>query len=639
MDLNRYHETLKKCSLSKDLEMLPFGDLTVIGERGVNLSGGQKQRVQLARALYQNSDIYLLDDPFSSVDAHTATNLFNQYVKVALSEKTVLLVTHQADFLSEFDSILLVSEGKILKASYHELLLKSEVFRSLVNKNEVTASQKSKEVLLNKASVETLQEDAEKHVNASDQLIKQEERETGDAGINPHLQYLKHGNALLYFSLSNFMHCLFLLGQFAQSCLLAVNLREYSTIIKPFMIALYALIGCCMIIFLFGRTLFLYLLSLRVSSSIFSKLLKSLFRAPMSFYDSTPSGRILSRVSSDLSAIDLDIPLKLSLTLGSTIYVYFGFVVFVVLAWQVLLVIIPTIYLVKVLQVYYYASARELKRLEGITKSQVASHFAETATGGMTIRAFGEENQFFVKALYLLDNNASASFHSFSANEWCILYLETMYAIVISASAFFMTMLPHKDHASGFIAMALMYGLTLSSNFTLCVQSQCDLANMMVSMERLEQYMHITSEAPEIIDDNRTPTGWPFTGQVEISDLKVRYRPNAPFVLRGISCVFEGGHKFGIVGRTGCGKTTLVSTLFRLVEPSEGRIVIDGIDISTIGLHDLRSHFGIIPQEPILFHGSVRFNLDPLSEHSTREIWEVNNILLFKAFSWIMMEL
>lgn len=190
----------------------------------------------------------------------------------------------------------LISEGKIIRASYNELLVTSETFRSLVKHDDIIASQNSREVLLNEASTEIPREDRNEHLNANDQLVKQEEREIGDAGIKPHLQYLKHGKALLYFSLSNFMHCLFILGQFAQSCLLATNLRESSSVSRPIVIAVYAAIGCSMIVFLFARTFFLYILSIGVSTSIFSKLLKSLFRAPMSFYDSTPSGRILSRV-------------------------------------------------------------------------------------------------------------------------------------------------------------------------------------------------------------------------------------------------------------------------------------------------------------------------------------------------------
>lgn len=186
-----------------------------------------------------------------------------------------------------------------------------------------------------------------------------------------------------------------------------------------------------------------------------------------------------------------------------------------------------------------------------------------------------------------------------------------------------MTLLNLGASDSGYIGMALSYGLSLNIYLVSSVQSQCMLANLIISVERLEQYMHISSEAPEIIESNRPAFTWPSVGKVEIHDLKVRYRPNAPMVLRGVSCIFEGGDKIGIVGRTGSGKTTLISALFRLIEPTEGKIIIDDINISTIGLHDLRSHFGVIPQDPTLFSGSVRYNLDPLSEHSDHEIWEV----------------
>ncbi|KAL6986359.1 Multidrug resistance-associated protein 7 [Sarracenia purpurea var. burkii] len=177
---------------------------------------------------------------------------------------------------------------------------------------------------------------------------------------------------------------------------------------------------------------------------------------------------------------------------------------------------------------------------------------------------------------------------------------------------------------AGYIGMALSYGLSLNVYLVSSVQSQCMLANLIISVERLEQYMHIPSEAPKTIEENRPMLNWPSIGKVEICDLKIRYRPNAPLVLRGISCTFEGGHNIGIVGRTGSGKTTLIGALFRLVEPTEGMIIIDDINISTIGLHDLRSQFGVIPQDPVLFSGSVRYNLDPLSEHADDEIWRVS---------------
>ncbi|XP_060206911.1 ABC transporter C family member 10-like isoform X3 [Lycium barbarum] len=379
MDQLKYQEVLERCSLVKDLEMLPFGDQTIIGERGVNLSGGQKQRVQLARALYQDADIYLLDDPFSAVDAHTSTCLFNEYVMGALSGKTVLLVTHQVDFLPTFDSILR----------------------------------------------------------------------------------------------------------------------------------------------------------------------------------------------------------------------------------------------------FYFASAKELMRIDGTTKSSVASHLAEAIAGAMTIRAFEEEDRFCTEYLRLVDKNAIAFFHSFSATEWLIQRLEILCALVLSSSALAMVLLPFEGSDSGYIGMALSYALSLNVVLVPSVQNQCMLENSIISVERLEQYMHIPSERAEIIQGNRPDPSWPSTGKVEIVDLKVRYQPKAPLVLQGISCIFEGGHKIGVVGRTGSGKTTLISALFRLVEPTEGMIIIDGLNISTIGIHDLRSSLSIIPQDPTLFSGTVRYNIDPLSEHTDQEIWEV----------------
>ncbi|CAI0449804.1 unnamed protein product [Linum tenue] len=476
-----------RCSLVKDLDLLPYGDRTEIGERGVNLSGGQKQRIQLARALYQDADIYLLDDPFSAVDAHTATSLFNEYVMEALARKTVFLVTHQVDFLPAFDAVLI---------------------------------------------------------------------------DNPNTSTLK-------------------------------------------LIGVYLLIGVGSTVFLLTRGLSTVILNMQSSRSLFSQLLNSLFRAPMSFYDSTPLGRILSRVSSDLSIVDLDVPFWFILAVGATSNNYANLGVLAVITWQVLFVSIPMIYLAIRLQKYYFSSAKEFMRINGTTKSYVANHLAESVAGAITIRAFRQEERFFAKNLDLIDKNASPFFHSFTANEWLIQRLETMSAAVLASAALCMVLLPPGTFSS------------------VSIQNQNTLANYIISVERLNQYMHIPSEAPEVIKENRPPPSWPSVGKVEICDLKIRYRSEAPLVLKWISCTFQGGHKIGIVGRTGSGKTTLIGALFRLVEPAGGKIVVDGIDITKIGLHDLRSRFGIIPQDPTLFSGTVRYNLDPLAQHTDQEIWEV----------------
>ncbi|KAE9451986.1 hypothetical protein C3L33_16103, partial [Rhododendron williamsianum] len=577
MDQHRYQEVLEKCSLNKDLEMLPFGDCTIIGERGVNLSGGQKQRVQLARALYQDADIYLLDDPFSAVDAHTATNLFNEYVMGALARKTVLLVTHQVDFLPAFDSILLMAEGKIVEAAtYDHLLASSQQFQNLVNAHKVTSGselQSQYGFQKPKTPKEEIQKIyTEQHLRESmgDQLIKEEERETGDTGLKPYKQYLNQSKGFLYLFLSIISHFIFIVGQFVQSLWLAANLQD-------------------------------------------------------------------SSVSSDMSIVDLVLAFTFTWSTGTTMNTYCIFGVLAFLTWPILFVILPMVYITIILQRFYFASAKELTRIDGTTKSSVASHLAESVAGAVTIRAFGEEDRFFSENLQRIDANASAFFHNFSANEWLIQRLEILCAIILSCSALGMTLISsdasESGHKSIFLVIywnGLSYGLSLNIFVVASVQNQCTMSNSIIAIERLEQYMHIPSEAPEIIEGNRPALHWPVVGKVEIRDLKVRYRPNSPLVLRGISCIFEGGDKIGIVGRTGSGKTTLISSLFRLVEPTEGSIIIDDINISTLGLHDLRSHFGVIPQDPTLFSGSVRYNLDPLMEHTDKEIWELREAVQVK---------
>ncbi|XP_051138124.1 ABC transporter C family member 10 [Andrographis paniculata] len=629
LDSKRYHDTLERCSLVKDLELLPYGDLTEIGERGVNLSGGQKQRIQLARALYKDADIYLLDDPFSAVDAHTATSLFNEYVMAALSQKTVLLVTHQVDFLPAFHSILLMSDGEILHAApYSELLASCQEFRDLVHAHEETAgSERLSEVAASqrgKASPKEIRKTYVENATApgGEQLIKKEERDVGDTGFKPYILYLKQNKGFLIFSAAVLSHLTFAIGQVIQNSWMAANVDD-PRVQTLRLILVYLLIGVVSTLFLIVRTVATVMLGMQASRALFSQLLISLFRAPMTFYDSTPLGRILSRVSADLSITDLDIPFNFVFTAGSTINCYTNLAVLAVITWQVLFVSVPMIYVAIRLQKYYFASAKELMRINGTTKSFVANHLAESVAGVITIRAFKEEDRFFAKNLELVDTNGSPFFHYFSANEWLIQRLETLSAVVLSFAGLCMVLLPSGTFTSGFIGMALSYGLSLNMSLVFSINNQCMLANYIISVERLDQYMHIESEAPEVIEESRPPANWPSEGRVEIKNLEIRYRPDAPLVLCGITCTFEGGHKIGIVGRTGSGKTTLIGVLFRLVEPAGGQILVDGVDITKIGLHDLRSRFGIIPQDPTLFTGSVRYNLDPLGQHSDEDIWEV----------------
>ncbi|VAI70502.1 unnamed protein product [Triticum turgidum subsp. durum] len=455
-----------------------------------------------------------------------------------------------------------------------------------------------------------------------DQLIKTEERESGDAGLKPYILYLRQKKGFLYASLSVMSHIIFIAGQISQNSWMAANVQNPDVSALK-LISVYIVIGVCTVFFVLSRSIFFVVLGMQTSRSLFSQLLNSLFRAPMSVFDSTPLGRVLSRVSSDLSIIDLDVPFALMFGFSSSLNAYSNLGVLAVVTRQVLFVPLPMIVLAIRLQRYYLASAKELMRINGTTKSALVNHLGESISGAITIRAFEEEGRFFAKNLELVDKNAGPYFFNFAATEWLIQRLEIMSAAVLSSSAFVMALLPAGTFSPGFVGMALSYGLSLNNSFVSSIQKQCDLANKIISVERVNQYMDIPSEAAEVIEENRPAPDWPQVGSVELKDLKIRYMEDTPLVLHGITCKFQGRDKIGIVGRTGSGKTTLIGALFHLVEPAEGDIIIDSVNISKIGLHDLRSRLGIIPQDPTLFQGTVRYNLDPLGQFLDQLIWEV----------------
>ncbi|XBJ22110.1 hypothetical protein VPH35_000545 [Triticum aestivum] len=282
----------------------------------------------------------------------------------------------------------------------------------------------------------------------------------------------------------------------------------------------------------------------------------------MSFFVSTPIGRVLSRVSLDLNIIDPDVPFALMFTLGASLNALNNLGVLAVVSWEVLLVSMPMIVLATRLQRYYLASAKELMRINGTTKSALANHLSESISGAITIRAFEQEDRFLAKYLVLVDKNAGPYFYNVAATEWLIQRLEIMSATVLSFTTFVMALLPQGTFSPGFVGMALSYGLSLNVSFVFSIQNQCNLANQIISVERANQYMEIQSEAAEVLEEKRPAPYWPKDGNVELRNSKIRYRKDAPLVLHGIICKFKRGDKIGIVGRTGSGKTTLIGALF-----------------------------------------------------------------------------
>nr|XP_043635509.1 ABC transporter C family member 8-like isoform X2 [Erigeron canadensis] len=630
MDRTKYEMAIKACALDKDIETFNHGDLTEIGQRGLNMSGGQKQRIQLARALYNDADIYLLDDPFSAVDAHTAATLFNDCVMSCLESKTVILVTHQVEFLSSVDNILVMQDGQVTQSgSYKDLLMAGTAFEQLVNahKDAITGLEPT-------GNLDESKEDTDKSnlskANSDGQLLKglpgvqlteEEEKELGNVGWKPFFDYVVISQGIWFLSSCVLSQSGFVALQAAASYWLAFGIQiPQITTIK--LIFVYTFLSTMSTLFVFGRSFFATLMGLRASKSFFNKFTNSIFRAPMVFFDSTPVGRILTRASSDLSVIDFDIPFSFAYVCGSGIELLAMICIMASVTWQVLIVAIFGMVASKYVQGYYQPTARELMRINGTTKAPVMNYASETSLGVSTIRAFKMQDRFFKGYLRLVDIDASTLLFSNATLEWLVMRIEAFSNLTLFTASFLLVLLPTGFVPSGLVGLSLSYALTLTGTQVFMTRWYCSLANYIISVERIKQFMHIAPEPPAIVEKKRPPSSWPSMGRIQFQNLKLRYRPNAPLVLKGISCTFKEGTRVGIVGRTGSGKTTLITALFRLVEPDSGRILVDGLDICSIGLKDLRMKLSVIPQEPTLFRGSIRTNLDPLGLHSDDEIWK-----------------
>ncbi|KAL0855188.1 hypothetical protein Bca101_060340 [Brassica carinata] len=649
MERERYEKVLEACSLSKDLEILSFGDQTVIGERGINLSGGQKQRIQIARALYQDADIYLFDDPFSAVDAHTGSHLFKEVLLGLLSSKSVIYVTHQVEFLPAADLILVMKDGRISQAGkYNDILSSGTDFMELIGAHQealavvdsVDTNSASKKAALGeedgivrdtigfdvKQESKDVKNDKPDTEETKRQLVQEEEREKGSVALDVYWKYitLAYGGALVPFIV--LAQVLFQILQIGSNYWMAWATPfskdvEAPVNISTLMIVYVALaVGSSLCILV--RATLLVTAGYKTATELFHKMHHCIFRSPMSFFDSTPSGRIMNRASTDQSAVDLIIPYEFG-SVAITVIQLIGIIgVMSQVSWLVFLVFIPVVAASIWYQRYYIAAARELSRLIGVSKAPLIQHFAETISGSTTIRSFNQESRFCGDNMRLSDGFSRPKFYLAGAMEWLCFRLDMLSSLTFAFSLVFLISIPTGVIDPSLAGLAVTYGLNLNTLQAWLIWTLCNLENKIISVERILQYASAPSEPPLVIESNRPEQSWPSCGEVDIHDLQVRYAPHMPLVLRGITCTFKGGLRTGIVGRTGSGKSTLIQTLFRTVEPSGGEIRIDGVNILTIGLHDLRLRLSIIPQDPTMFEGTVRSNLDPVEEYTDDQIWE-----------------
>ncbi|XP_015272616.1 PREDICTED: multidrug resistance-associated protein 4 [Gekko japonicus] len=649
----KYEKVLRACALKKDLEMMPDGDLTVIGDRGATLSGGQKARVNLARAVYQDADIYLLDDPLSAVDAEVSRHLFEKCICQALRKKVSVLVTHQLQYLQAASQILILKEGKeVGKGTYSDFLISGIDFASLLKKPEDDELQpipgtpshrlprmrtfSETSVWSMESSVQSQKEGATEPLSMEPVLstLPEENRSEGKIDFNVYKKYFAAGASYFVIFILLFLSILAQVAYVLQDWWLSYwanqqerlnmttegtsTMNEVKALDLRWYLGIYAGLTVATILFSVLRCLLIFRVLVNSAQTLHDKMFQSILKAPVLFFDRNPIGRILNRFSKDIGHLDDLLPL----TFLDFIQVLFQIcgvvgVAVVVIPW-ILIPLVPLLILFIFLRRYFLDTSRDIKRLESTTRSPVFSHLSSSLQGLWTIRAFKAGQRFQELFDAHQDLHSESWFLFLTTSRWFAVRLDAICAIFVVVVAFGCLLLAQTLDA-GQVGLALSYAITLMGMFQWGVRQSAEIENLMISVERVLEYTELEKEAPWE-SDKHPPPQWPTEGVIAFENVSFTYSLDGPLVLRHLSALIKSKEKVGIVGRTGAGKSSLIAALFRLAEP-QGRIWIDKFLTSELGLHDLRKKISIIPQEPVLFTGTMRKNLDPFNEYSDEELW------------------
>ncbi|XP_070559515.1 ATP-binding cassette sub-family C member 8-like [Ptychodera flava] len=652
-DQNRYQDVIEACALKPDIDILPAGDMTEIGERGINLSGGQKQRVSVARAIYSNADIVLLDDPLSALDVHVGAHLMEHgIIDLLVREgRTVILVTHHLQYLHHANKVILMEKGRLTKEGDLNKIRKhdpvlfagwegtirvlSESDRESASDGEHIHDTEKERANLHQQISET---EIQKTKGSSGALIEKEERERGSVSWRVYLAYaeaIKYYRVVLIFLLlaaqaAALMLSHFWLSAWSEAGIEAANktqveldeevdfYRRGYTVWTLAFVALTGLFIACQI-----------LSAIYAARLLHVDLLRNIIHAPLRFFDTTPIGRILNRFSNDTQIIDLKLWTTWISLLYSASLCISAIIVNAIVTPIFLVAVTPLLVAYYFVQRYYVATSRELQRLDSITKSPLLSHFSETLGGLPIIRAYRDEKRFRRRLLQAIDTNNVAQLYILNSFRWLTVRLEIICAMVILLAGLgSMVTCMLGDLQPSLVGLALTYALSICNQLNWMVRMLAECEMFMNSVERVLHYSRIHTE--EYRGTYTPPAAWPDKGNIKFENVSVRYATDLDAVLEDISLDFKSGEKIGICGRTGSGKSSLTLAIFRLIETFIGRITIDGIDISHVPLLTLRSRLVVIPQDPVLFAGTIRFNLDPLSHKSDDELWEALEISRLK---------
>ncbi|XP_030376834.1 probable multidrug resistance-associated protein lethal(2)03659 isoform X2 [Scaptodrosophila lebanonensis] len=646
MDRHRYRTVVKKCALDRDFELLPYGDQTIVGERGASLSGGQKARISLARAVYRKANIYLLDDPLSAVDTHVGRHLFDYCIRDYLKHKLVILVTHQLQFLEHADLIVVMDKGKVTMGTYEHMLNSGQDFTQLLaqshensnpdseketEKNSAAAgdykrqeSQQSKGSSKRLNSVSSVDSSLDSSLDISEKKEAhqvQEVRGGGQIGLGMYQKYFS-SSGFVTFAIMLFL-CIATQvmasgGDYFVSYWVKNNNQEDQTVDIWYFTA----INGAIIILALLRTFLFFNVAMHSSTNLHNTMFRAVSRAALYFFHTNPSGRILNRFSMDLGQVDEVLPLvmidciQMFLTLAGIIMV-----LCVTNPWYLINTILMLLSFYYIRE-FYLNTSRNVKRLEAVARSPMYSHLGATLNGLSTVRALGAQKMLIAEYDNYQDLHSSGYYTFLSTSRAFGYYLDCfciIYVVIIIVNNFIT-----PPTSPGQIGLAITQAMSMTGMVQWGMRQSAELENSMTSVERVVEYKNLEPEGEfESPAGKQPPASWPESGEVVADELSLRYSPDpkTECVLKSLNFSIKAREKVGVVGRTGAGKSSLINALFRL-SFNDGSVLIDKRDTEEMGLHDLRSKISIIPQEPVLFSGTMRYNLDPFEQYPDAKLWE-----------------
>uniref|UniRef100_A0A4W5RH32 ATP-binding cassette, sub-family C (CFTR/MRP), member 8 n=1 Tax=Hucho hucho TaxID=62062 RepID=A0A4W5RH32_9TELE len=663
----RYKAVIEACSLQPDIDILPQGDQTEIGERGIILSGGQRQRIGVARALYQQTNVVLLDDPFSALDIHLSDHLMQEGILKLLREekRTVVLVTHKLQYLPHADWIIAMKDGTIQTEGTLKDIQNSdpklfEQWKTLMHRQDgefeketvaesmtVLERKNLRRAMYSKEAAKTEEEHEEESVESEeDDNLSQAMRHRATIPWRSCGVYLSSAGLLL-------LPLLLLSQLFKHTLMVAIDywLAHWTSHVitakmdatgrnctvecgfsHSWYLSVFSVLCCLGIVLCLVTSVAVEWTGLRVAKELHHNLLSKIILAPMRLFETTPLGNILNRFSSDTNTIDQHIPATLECLSRSTLLCVSALGVISYVTPVFLIALVPLAIACYFIQKYFRVASRDLQQLDDSTQLPLLSHFSETVEGLTTIRAFRYESRFRQRLLEYTDANNIASLFLTAANRWLEVRMEYIGAcVVLIAAVASITNSLYNHLSTGLVGLGLTYALMVSNYLNWMVRNLADMEVQLGSVKRINGLLKTEPENYEgLMAASQVPDGWPQQGEIQIQNLSVRYDTTLKPVLKQVNAHISPGQKVGICGRTGSGKSSFSLAFFRMVDMFQGRIIIDDIDIAKLPLQTLRSRFSIILQDPILFSGTIRFNLDPEMKATDDMLWEALEIAQLK---------